>query len=128
MSDWTESAACRGMDPNWWHPPRGGDALKAKAICATCPVTAECLADAGPLDMGIRAGVSLDMHRRRQATAHLPKTGRQANGGKFLPIAHGTNSGYQQERHRGLEPCRDCMDAKNAYRRALRAAAKGRAA
>jgi WhiB family redox-sensing transcriptional regulator len=42
---WREHAACRGMSPNLFHPSRGQntDTEAAKAICATCPVTDECL-------------------------------------------------------------------------------------
>ena len=48
MNDWTELAACRGRDQRLWFP-RKGDwfAIQvAKTICATCPVRADCLAEA----------------------------------------------------------------------------------
>lgn len=47
--DWTADAACRGVDPEVFFPvAAGGTALAeevaaAKAICARCPVSAECL-------------------------------------------------------------------------------------
>lgn len=54
MGRWAEHAACRGMGADIFHPAiaRGVHARRsqavraAKAICATCPVTTECLADA----------------------------------------------------------------------------------
>lgn len=51
--DYTRRAACRGLDSEMFFP-RGDDwvtgdnparALAAKAVCAVCPVRAECLAD-----------------------------------------------------------------------------------
>ena len=48
---WRDKAACRGADPDLFFPPEKGgkaQARKAKAICAPCPVKAECLAIAGP--------------------------------------------------------------------------------
>lgn len=40
---WMADAACRGLDPALFHPGRGEDTTAAKAICARCPVRAECL-------------------------------------------------------------------------------------
>jgi len=37
-------AACAGMDPSIFVPRRGMSVSEAKAVCAGCPVTAECLA------------------------------------------------------------------------------------
>jgi len=43
---WQARAACRGMDPAIFFPERragnGWSCGEAKAVCATCPVTAEC--------------------------------------------------------------------------------------
>lgn len=48
-SDWTERAACKGADSETFFPvgtsgPALDQAAAAKAVCARCPVTAECLA------------------------------------------------------------------------------------
>lgn len=40
---WRNDAICAQIDPELWFPD-GGDYRAAKQICATCPVTAECLA------------------------------------------------------------------------------------
>lgn len=40
---WTRLAACRGMDPAVFFPGRGAPTSEAKAVCARCPVKAECL-------------------------------------------------------------------------------------
>lgn len=48
--DWTEDAACRGVDPEVFFPIAtdgvAGDqeVAAAKAVCARCPVAADCLA------------------------------------------------------------------------------------
>ena len=41
---WHGRAACRGMDPAIFFPERGArnSGQEAKAVCAACPVTAEC--------------------------------------------------------------------------------------
>lgn len=63
MEDWTDLAACWGMDPELWFPL--GDGAPAKAVCAGCPVRAECLAFA--LEHGLDDGIfgGLDAADRR---------------------------------------------------------------
>jgi len=39
---WQTRAACRGMGTGGWFPERGQDLRPALAICAGCPVRAEC--------------------------------------------------------------------------------------
>jgi WhiB family transcriptional regulator, redox-sensing transcriptional regulator len=56
---WLSRAACIGEDPELFFPERG-EYLKsaaAKAVCARCPVTQECLAGA-PSEFGIRGGLT----------------------------------------------------------------------
>ena len=42
---WRTEAACRGKDPDYWHPPQDQPWLVYKAIkiCAKCPVKQQCL-------------------------------------------------------------------------------------
>lgn len=42
-SRWWERAACRGLDTELFFPDRGESPAEAKAVCATCPVTEDCL-------------------------------------------------------------------------------------
>jgi WhiB family redox-sensing transcriptional regulator len=54
VTNWEALAACRGTDPELFYPVGDswegeGNAARAeaaKAVCATCPVQLECLADA----------------------------------------------------------------------------------
>ena len=63
--DWRTRAACRDEDPELFFPvsemgPGARQVARAKAVCASCPVRAECLAyaqDAG-LDNGIFGGTT----------------------------------------------------------------------
>lgn len=68
MTAWMELANCRGMDPNLFHPGKGGNDLAdaAKQVCARCQVRDECLAYA--LDNNFAQGVwggTSDRDRRR---------------------------------------------------------------
>lgn len=40
---WQALAECQGVDPDLFFPERGASIREAKAVCARCPVTAECL-------------------------------------------------------------------------------------
>ncbi|OLT18159.1 transcription factor WhiB [Pseudonocardia sp. CNS-139] len=58
--DWRLRAACRDEDPELFFPvsatgPGARQIARAKAVCARCPVRAECLAYA--LDEGLAHGV-----------------------------------------------------------------------
>lgn len=58
---WQEQAACRDVeDPDIFFPERGGSSKAARALCADCPVRAECLeyALANHEDFGIWGGTS----------------------------------------------------------------------
>lgn len=46
--DWQLQAACRGKNPDLWHPEQGDQATaeQARRVCAGCPVRVECLAHA----------------------------------------------------------------------------------
>lgn len=73
MSAWWLRAACKGMEVNAFYPEKGGgsrSARKAKAACASCPVRADCLADALATGdaFGIRGGLSPQARRRLRRT------------------------------------------------------------
>ncbi len=60
MTDWRERAACRDADPELFFPisevgPGARQVAAAKAVCARCPVRAQCLRYA--LDNGLDHGV-----------------------------------------------------------------------
>ncbi|MBV8161442.1 MAG: WhiB family transcriptional regulator [Acidimicrobiia bacterium] len=40
---WTKSAACRGVDTETFYPATPAEEAEALAVCATCPVRAQCL-------------------------------------------------------------------------------------
>ena len=41
--DWVADAACKGLDPGMFILRKGEPAWPAKAVCATCPVSEDCL-------------------------------------------------------------------------------------
>lgn len=66
---WTDRAACRDYNPEWWFPISSGlrgreEAERAKAICATCPVLQPCLTWAlTALSDGVAGGMTEDERR-----------------------------------------------------------------
>jgi WhiB family redox-sensing transcriptional regulator len=66
---WMERGACRGEDPALFFPSLGGNAAKARVICATCSVRQECLsyALADPESAGVWGGIS-ERERRKLRT------------------------------------------------------------
>ncbi len=42
--EWMSKGSCHQTDTTSYFPERGQDIRPAKAVCATCPVAAECLA------------------------------------------------------------------------------------
>jgi WhiB family redox-sensing transcriptional regulator len=83
--EWRNDAACRGMDTAIFYPPKGGESAGqvrvAKAVCARCPVSDDCLADAmaPPFELqGIRGGMTgedrRNLRRRLQRAARREAT------------------------------------------------------
>lgn len=67
---WQVDALCSETDPEAFFPEKGGSTRQAKAVCAACPVAAECLdyALATGQRFGIWGGVS---ERKRRALGGL---------------------------------------------------------
>lgn len=63
---WTEFAACKGLDVNWFFPKTNAERklYQPDSICAECPVQTQCLefAMAVPMARGIWGGTA---HRDR---------------------------------------------------------------
>lgn len=54
-ASWAMLAACASQDPDVWFAADLAIVIAAKAVCAACPVRAECLAEA--LDRGETEGI-----------------------------------------------------------------------
>ncbi len=63
---WMADAACRGMDPDVFHPVRGGSRDAAFLACKGCPVKAECFdyAMENRIEIGIWGGTSAKQRGR----------------------------------------------------------------
>ena len=77
---WRERAACRDVQPETFFPAaeagpvRDAQVAAAKAVCARCPVRAECLTEALlRIPHGIAGG--LTEHERRRLRRDHPRTG-----------------------------------------------------
>lgn len=113
---WRLEAACRGRDTSLWFSRNVRDQAAAKAVCARCPVVAEC-GDAGRSEQGIWGG------RVRRAPRRLFDDGYRLPPGPVTlgpeHPAHGRSAGYNQHRCR----CAECRRWAREAKRAARAAA-----
>lgn len=76
---WMADAACRGMDPNAFHPERGERVDAALRICATCPVVEQCRAYGEATESGqhgIWGGASARTRRSEAVKRRLAAEGR----------------------------------------------------
>ena len=76
QAHWRKHAACRGMDTNLFYPEQGYNGHKkqrqAQAVCATCPVKAECLQALGRYSGGIVGGqTTAERTRKHMITQNL---------------------------------------------------------
>ena len=114
---WQEHAACIGTyDQLDWFPsssrPGGMDRAyqrnlaACRAVCASCPVQAQCLQSAIEHgEKGVWAGLTARQRQRLHETAKPPKE--RVNTAKC-----GTESGYARHlRWSKTEPCDDCRAA-----------------
>jgi WhiB family redox-sensing transcriptional regulator len=63
-----DDAACATTDPDAFFPEAGESTTRAKAVCASCPVRRQCLADAPTWDrFSIRGGLSATERRKKTA-------------------------------------------------------------
>lgn len=72
LGDWAASAACRGVNPNIFHPD-DGDYTLAHTYCDRCPVRADCLTHALTNNErdGMWGGRTERARQRMRATAHM---------------------------------------------------------
>lgn len=110
---WMTDAACKGVypknpeDPDIFFPEQGKSAEWARAICADCPVKAQCL-EYGLWDSEGVFGGSTDAERRAL---------RKERGGRYgQRERHGRRSNYVYHGCR----CELCAEANAAYNRRKR--------
>ena len=66
LGSWILQAACRDADPDLWFSPDPADVARAQAICAGCPVRAQCsaAADANAELYGVWGGMDREHAER----------------------------------------------------------------
>jgi hypothetical protein len=100
--NWMSQRACFDVPVELFFPDVGQNASAAKAICASCPVVAECLSYAleNREEYGVWGGLAPWERRPRQRPP------------KRSPVARcGTDAGYARHRRLGEEPCGECKGA-----------------
>lgn len=78
---WQRDAACKGMDPDLFHPVHDdAEAVDAKAVCAACPVRKHCLdyAMRNREQHGIWGGLNAD--ERRSLRRRIQRRTRKVKG------------------------------------------------
>jgi WhiB family redox-sensing transcriptional regulator len=117
---WRARAACYGMDTNLFFPEVATRADAAVAVCAACPVAAECLVDNLKELHGVFGGLTPDERiavRRGRPVRTRRRTGERPDGSLC-----GTTRGHSRHQSAGEPPCANCKAAKAARRRETRAA------
>lgn len=85
---WQEFALCAQTDPEIFTPDKGGSTRAAKAVCAACDVTAQCLAYALAHDerFGVWGGLSENDRKKLRKGTYIP--------GQIRPAGHGSRIMY----------------------------------
>lgn len=118
-TEWTEHAACRGMDPDIFFPIDGDTYARAREVCRRCEVIGACLDDA------LAIPVSQDIAGMQGGLT--PKERRDLRRGKKRTFpACGTTGGYHAHIGRGERPCGRCVEAWRARNRAKSASSRRR--
>lgn len=107
---WRRFAACGGRDDLEWIDPTPADETTCRAVCAGCPVLAQCMdaALAHGEPWGIWAGLNSAERAQLAACSGVPRP-------RVLP-PHGTNARYAKHGCR----CDICRDAHTVYERRRR--------
>lgn len=137
-TEWMLLAACRdGVDPEIFFPTQdnGPSLSKARRVCASCWVKADCLAYALAMEggqpaktregvyAGTTGGQRYDLYRRKpvQERRKAAAEARPAVKKKREPAECGTRSGYSKHLREKTEICGPCRqantDADNRLRR-----------
>lgn len=98
--EWMAEAACRGQGPGLWFAGGEADRAAAKAICAGCPVVAQCAEWGADEHFGIFGGVDHEQPRGRPASLQ--------RWWDTLTVTHGTPAGARWHYRRGEKPCASC--------------------
>ena len=111
---WTARAACVGYDPELWFADDAStqgreDFRDAQEICASCPVSTECLdyARKNRITDGIWGGKSREKASKKQ----IPRKPATVTDNCGTPI------GYRSHYRRGETSCPACRQAHNDERR-----------
>lgn len=115
---WQFKSACTSADPEIFfaYPSETEQVEQAKAICASCPVQAQCLAYA--LDTAQEYGTWGGMTEWERKAAGIGRR-RPHNALTYEELRHGDAQSVQWERRHGRQLCGPCLaheKARNAAR------------
>ena len=115
---WRDLARCAEVGGDFWFPEKGGSARRAKAVCRSCEVRAECLQWALDHDEehGIWGGMSTE-ERHRLAGQRAPRMCRSG-----LHLMDEANTYVYPNRWKTCRACKDAREQERQQRRGERAA------
>ncbi|MFE4547572.1 WhiB family transcriptional regulator [Streptomyces sp. NPDC056785] len=109
--DWELRAVCRDLDPEVFFQKK--TRRDAKAACARCPVTSECLATVlvreEGLSVGYRDGIFAGLNPRERF--QLSGQPARSRGPGRKPSPCGTDSAYERHQRKGEPADQACLDA-----------------
>ena len=125
---WQDKAACKGLDPELFFPPRGVNATEAKAVCASCPVQTDCALYA--LEHNEREGIWGGLAREERlafkrllgwtrSRARLAHRDRRRNRVGVFTMLEGREHGRRGTYVDGCR-CDPCTDADTRYQQTRR--------
>ena len=120
---WGAGAACRGMDPDLFHPQGSGVPVgpEAAAACARCPVVEQCQTYALHHEkLGYWGGTSAYERALMRKAQGIELSA--LDGPIVLLGRHGTRADYRRHLRRHEPPCRACTRANALYKTELRRA------
>ena len=108
---WHQNAACRTIPTRVFYPEKGVNAQPAKAVCARCPVRAQCEAEGAHEPHGVWGGASpaergMSLHNRGEAHRLYDVAVCPSCDARFWTHKRATNGGVR------CEACR--VDAEDA--------------
>lgn len=125
---WTDQAKCKGAQ-RVFYIGNGAGSARAREMCDTCPVKAECLADALAYERTVPAHLIFGYRAGLTASQRVDLMRGEGRTVRAVHATCGTDSGYCRHRRLGEPTCDACRAAHSdaTYARTKKNGRKSRA-